>query len=169
MTYSKTLVVLAKSAKKRNFCIAGKNIETNEWVRPVKGSPFTGDELCNLSNRTDAINVFDIVEMTFLKESPEVHQPENELVDMNINWRYLGEFQSENLDTLIDGDQNDFIHLVKYSSIHKANIRSLNLPNSLQFIRITNSNEARIIYQLNFYGTSYTPRLIFNYRGMSYN
>jgi len=169
MTYSKTLVVLAKSKKKRALCIAGKETMTTNWVRPVKGNPFTSDELCNLANRTDPIKILDIVEMTFIEESPEVHQPENELVDMSVKWRYLGEFQVEHLEKFIDRNKNDFLDQIKNRCIHKNNIEGLNLQNSLQLIRITNSNDARIIYKQNFFHTNYKPRLRFNYRGILYN
>jgi len=170
MTYSRTLVVLAKSIKKGGFCIAGKDIETNNWVRPVKDTPFTGTELCNLSNRTDPIEIFDIVEMTFIKQNPKVYQPENELVDMNVKGRYLEEFQIGHLETLIDGNQKDFLDLVKNRSIHKDNIKGLNLQNSLQLIRISNSNDARIIYyQPDINQNYFKPRLKFNYKGFSYN
>lgn len=168
MTYSRTLVVLAKSIKKRNFCIAGKNTETYDWVRPVKGTPFTGEELCNLSNRSDQIKVFDVVEMTFIKEVPEVFQPENELVDMNTKWRYLGDFQIRDLDTIIDRNQYDLLDQVKDRIIHKANICSLNLQTSLQLIKISNSNDAKIIYQLEFNKKYFKPKLHFNHKGISY-
>ncbi len=169
MAYSRTLIVLAKSTKHRGFCIAGKDFKTSKWVRPVKDNPFTGDELCNLSNRTDPIKTLDIIEMTFIKENPEVHQPENELVDLNVKWRYLGEFQVGHLDKLIDGDQNDLLQLVKKNYIQKYQIKNLNLQNSLQLIEISNSNHARIIYRLGFFGNIYKPRLIFDYKGNSYD
>lgn len=31
----KTIVVLAKSIKHGKYCVAGKDINSNEWVRPV--------------------------------------------------------------------------------------------------------------------------------------
>jgi len=169
MTYSRTLIVLAKSNKHGGYCIAGKDFKTGKWVRPVKDTPFTGDELCNLSNRTDPIKTLDIVQMTFIEENPEVHQPENELVDINVKWRYLGEFQVESLDTLKDGYQNDLLHLVKNSFIRKNYVMNLNLQNSLQLIKITNSNDARIIYQEGYFKNKYKPRLLFEYEGNSYN
>ena len=53
MTYSKTLVVLAKSIKRGNFCIAGKDMADFSWVRPVKDTPYSNNELCNFSNRSN--------------------------------------------------------------------------------------------------------------------
>ena len=31
----KTIVILAKSIKHQHFCIAGKDLETRQWIRPV--------------------------------------------------------------------------------------------------------------------------------------
>lgn len=169
MTYSKTLIVLAISTKHLGFCIAGKDIETNNWVRPVKGTSFKREELCNLLHQTDPIKIFDIVEMTFKKETPEDHQPENELVDMNVKWKYLGEFQIRHLDKLIDIDQNDFLNLIQSRSINNYKIKTLNLQNSLRLIKLTKSNDARMIYQIAFNQKEYKPRLDFNYKGINYN
>ncbi len=168
MTYSKKLVVLAKSIKHGAFCIAGKDIESYNWVRPVKDTPFKEEELCNLSNHTVPIKIFDVVEMTFIKENPLVFQPENELVDMNVEWKYLGEFQIGDLNILIDGENNDLLDQIKDHSIHKNNIKQLNLQNSLQLIRITNSNNARIIYKLDSSQRYYKPTLKLDHRGISY-
>ena len=168
MTYSRTLVVLAKSIKNRNFCIAGKDTETHNWVRPVKDCPFSGEELCNLSDRSDPINVLDVVKMTFIEKIPEIFQPENELVDMNVKWSYLGNIQIEDLGTLIDGKQNTFLNQIKNRYIPKSLIESLNLQNSLQLIRITNSNDAKIIYQLAYSQKYYKPKLQFIYKEIQY-
>ena len=148
--------------------IAGKNTETYEWVRPVKDTPFTGEELCNLSNLTDPVKIFDVVEMSFIKKVPKAFQPENELVDMNLKWRYLEDFQLGDLDTLIDRNQNDLLNQVRNRSIHKDEINSLNLQTSLQLIKISNSNDAKIIYQPEYNQRYYKPRLQFDYKGITY-
>ncbi len=166
MTYSKTLIVLAKSIKKRGFCIAGKEIETHKWVRPVKESPFSNDECDNLSNQNRPIKVLDIVEMTFIEKSPKNYQPENEKVDMNVRWRLMNNFQIENLDSLID--KYDFLDLIKNSQFHKFTLNSLKLQSSLQLIKLSKTNSAKIIYQLAYNQKYYRPKLQFNYKGISY-
>ena len=130
MTYSRTLVVLAKSIKKGDFCIAGKNIETYDWIRPVKDCPFSGEELCNLSNTTDQLKVFDVVEMTFIEKVPEVYQPENELVDMNVKWRYLDDFQIglniKYLNISIDTYTGNWMGM-GFSGIYSSHIPGINI------------------------------------------
>jgi len=144
-------------------------MDTYNWIRPVKNTPFTSNELCNLSNHTGPIKILDIIEMTFIEENPEVHQPENEFVDMNVEWRYLGEFPFENLENLVEENPYDFVDVVQDNSISANDIAALNLQNSLQLIRITNSNEARIIFRYNSFQSLYKPRLMFNHRGIPYN
>lgn len=169
MSYSKRLVILAKSIKFGNFCIAGKDIKTNNWVRPVKKNAFNGKELSNFSNHDDPIKIFEVVEMTFINKTPEIYQPENEKVDMKVKWNYLGELEIGNLDPLIDRDKNDFLDKIKANSINKSRIQSLNLKNSLQLIKISKTNDAKIIYQLDYSQKYYKPRLLFNYKGIAYN
>ena len=168
MPYSRRLVILAKSRKRGRICIAGIDMDARNWIRPVKNTPFTSNELCNLSNHTDPIKILDIIEMTFIAETPEDHQPENEFVDMNVEWRYLGEFPIEDLENLAEENPYDLVDAVRYKSISANDIAGLDLQNSLQLIRITNSSEARIIYQYNSFQSLYKPRLTFNHRGIHY-
>ena len=171
MTYSKELIILAKSIKKGGFCIAGKNLNNYEWVRPVKDSPFSTNDLCNSLNHNYPIEVFSIVEMTFIRKNPKKYQPENEIVDMNLEWNYSGEFNIANLDDLIDGNETDFLDKIRNNRIPANLINKLNLKNSLQLIKITKSNGAKVIYQeVNYYGRDYyKPRFKFNYKGISYD
>lgn len=171
MTYSKELIILAKSIKKGGFCIASKNLNNYEWVRPVKDSPFSTNDLCNSHNYNYPIEVFSIVEMTFIRKNPKKYQPENEIVDMNLEWNYLGEFNIANLDALIDEKETDFLDKIKNNQIPANLINKLNLKNSLQLIKITKSNGARVFYkEVNYYGRDYyKPRLKFNYKGISYD
>jgi len=167
MSYTKRLVILAKSRKLQGYCIAGKNYETHDWIRPVKELPFTTEECCNISDRGRSIQVFDIVEMTFIEESPKNYQPENETVDMDVEWRLIGNFQIENLNSLTD--TYDVLNLIQNNVLHRPRLPSLNLQNSLQLIRISEDNDAQIFYRLDYNGAYYKPRLKLSYKESIYD
>lgn len=167
MSYSKRLIILAKSKKHQSYCIAGKDYKTHDWIRPVKNSPFTTKECCNLSDSDRSIRVFDIIEMTFIEKNPKDHQPENETVDMNVKWRSLGTYNIRDLDRLID--TYDLLNTVQDNEFHRTRLDSLNLKRSLQLIRISEEHNAKLFYQQAYGGTYYKPRLKFNHEGINYN
>ena len=167
MTYTKRLIILAKSIKHQRFCIAGKDYETHDWIRPVKNLPFTHEECRNFSGSRRSIQVFDFVEMTFIERSPKNYQPENEIVDMNVEWRLIGHFTIENLNSLVDS--YDVLELIQDNVFDSDILPSLNLQNSLQLIRISEENNAQIYYKQDFSGAYYKPRLLFNYKELEYD
>lgn len=85
----KILLILANSVKHHKHCIAGKDIETKQWIRPVDND--SGKELsyCQIKyhkNGSDKkIKPLDIVKIRFLKACPLLHQPEN-MVIANEKW-----------------------------------------------------------------------------------
>ena len=57
------MIILAKSDKYNNFCIAGKDIKANEWIRPiVKNKELNGaltkEEIdCGNGNYCDKLSI----------------------------------------------------------------------------------------------------------------
>ena len=83
----KTIVVLANSVKHNKHCVAGKCINTKEWIRPVSDS--FGKELTNqqttYSNKYGQyiVKPKQKIEMNFQSQVPLIHQPDNYLIDNN--------------------------------------------------------------------------------------
>lgn len=83
----KTIVILAKSIKNGNFCIAGKDLNTKEWVRPVSdenGGAITREQSkltfhgAKYAPWDSAI--FHKVKIDFSTHSPLYFQPENYVI-----------------------------------------------------------------------------------------
>lgn len=91
--YTKRIVILAKSAKHSNFCVAGL-ANTGEWIRPVSNIPALEDavprSVITFRDNTE-LQILDVVEVP-LVESPVNNpiQPENFYYDEYHNWEKVG-------------------------------------------------------------------------------
>lgn len=81
----KRIVILAKSAKNNNFCVAGL-ANTGEWIRPISTDKNIKDavpaEAITFPNNTE-LQILDVVEVPLLKSisSNNFVQPENVYYD----------------------------------------------------------------------------------------
>lgn len=86
----KTIIIFANSVKHGKHCVAGKDISTNQWVRPVASQ--TGAELSKentlISNPYGNFPVKPLqkVEITFQSHTPLINQPENWLINKSEKW-----------------------------------------------------------------------------------
>ncbi|MGQ0592727.1 MAG: dual OB domain-containing protein [Gammaproteobacteria bacterium] len=80
----KVIVVFANSVKHGKHCVAGKDVQTRQWIRPV--SDVGGSELdhhqcvCVNPYGTFAVKPLQKVEIGIASHCPLVNQPENYLV-----------------------------------------------------------------------------------------
>jgi hypothetical protein len=107
----KTIVVLAKSIKHQVYCVAGKDIKSNEWVRPV--SNINGAELseqqCKCTNdqwqkqgkSPYHSNVLKKIEIEFLQHAPLPNQPENYVVS-DIVWQHKYNIKANEVQNYLD-------------------------------------------------------------------
>lgn len=80
----KTIVVFANSVKHGKHCVAGKDIGTGKWIRPVgsaEGAELDQDQ-CMYVNPYGKFLVKPLqkVEIDLTRHSPLINQPENYLV-----------------------------------------------------------------------------------------
>ena len=87
----KRILVLANSIKHQGNCLAGKDIETKEWIRVVGDS--SGRELHNIN-----ISPLSIVDME-LEPAPLKHQPDNYVLK---SWNIVGEADISQLPPYLD-------------------------------------------------------------------
>jgi hypothetical protein len=139
MPYSRDIVILANSWKNvggiHGHCIAGKDLETLEWIRVVndfvlEGSdtpvPFMGDHLKEKYGSINGPELLDCVRISFNTKLPKYYQPENHQISDD-EWESLGELDESTIDCLLDPypdwltnpdkysmyDRNDIIHPFK--------------------------------------------------------
>ncbi len=172
----KTIIVLAKSYKKRHWCIAGRELVENNkgkydihgWIRPIssdtdsQGAIF--DNQCRLRNG-DQTSVLDIVRIPFDSHAPEPGQPENWLILEGTPWEKVERYSPDKV--------KDF----KY---FKDNPTDLWLEPGIQTDRISLAYGPRVgqslhlikpsefyLYKPNIYGRKY--RADFMYKSTHYD
>ncbi len=148
----KTILILANSVKHGKHCIAGKDLETRKWIRPV--ATAQGNELkfkqiqYSRNNSYSESKPLDVVRITFLQECPLQHQPENMLIS-NDTWENTDPYQFK----MIPDDFLDFPETIwgKGKSIQNEDIekKRIKIDQSLFLVKVSN---------LKLYNNSYHKR-----------
>jgi hypothetical protein len=156
--------ILANSRKKGGFCVAGKDVVSNEWIRLVANqngaelslSQITYNDLAGISQRIHFEPFNKIVRLDLGTAVPLRYQPENILISPN-PWQEIQVTQNNiSFDTPTDlwgtGDR------IKTDDIAQGLV---NITQSLYLIQVTN---------LQFYTNEYkVNRAQFQYGNNSYN
>ncbi len=169
MSSTREIIILANSAKKGGHCVAGKDICTGEWIRPV--STINGGELSReqiiLTTSTFSYQAKPLhkVIIAFHSHAPLSNQPENHLIDSS-SWRPDFKFNRENLDQYLDTPE----HLWMYSRNQDRVVARLFehglIPNhqSLSLIKVKS-----IVYNIVLNGSGQQRvKGTFNYNGREY-
>lgn len=161
----KEIICLANSRKNNNNCVAGKELKSGEWIRPVSsnGKGELTDSEIRYSNGNLPV-VLDVMRISYEKISPNKYQPENILINKE-KWEYLGRFKEDELDKICDKPKD--IWIVKGERIDRIPadfFKSNKLCGSLLLIRIKSLEFER-------FDSRGKPRLrgIFEYNNIQYN
>lgn len=165
----KEIVILAKSIKNGGFCIAGKDVNTNEWIRPV--STINGGELSNEQSKSYFHNedgnlvgypckILQKVRINFSEAVPLPYQCENYLID---NSRWMQNYKETELVRYLDrpqalwGINSDYINSVDLNTMNPNG-------NSLYLIQVSNI----ALYVHNAFDRR-NRRVSFTYNGLAYD
>jgi hypothetical protein len=89
----KTIILLAASEKYRNYCIAGIDRESGEWVRIIsEDSSIRNAVIENDMRYEDGTlpQIFDIIQIQCKRYEPNFYQPENFIFDNSYYWTKIG-------------------------------------------------------------------------------
>lgn len=160
----KTLVIFANSVKHHQHCVAGKDISTKEWIRPVgdKNGCELKDEQTKYQNKYGKYLVKPLqkMEIEFLEQVPLKHQPENYIVSNKI-WEQNYKIDREDIENFLDNPNDlwlDGVSIndrVNYQLIQNGNIQ---ITQSLYLIKVNG-------LQVN----KEHRRATFNYNGVNYS
>lgn len=87
-----SLIILTKSSKLGDYCVAGIEINTKKWVRLVRDNGNDNGAIPNGYMRTsdgESVNVLDMIEVVYLRHSPQKYQSENYVVDLSVKPRII--------------------------------------------------------------------------------
>ncbi len=108
------VVILANSIKKGGRCVAGKNIRTKEWIRPVSteegGSLDYSQALIRNTYGTYNVKPLQKAYMELSAKVPLVAQPENFLIANNGPWKQHFKIDRDMLDVYVDTPESIWDH-----------------------------------------------------------
>jgi len=171
----KTIVILANSVKHGQHCVAGKDIVTKQWIRPVKdinGSELTHEQAkCRNPYGIFPICVLQKIEMGFLRKAPLINQPENFVITDEI-WSQTYKIDRNELHSYLDypdilwsnecSSSNGENDRVDYDEITNENIV---IEQSLYLIK---PDSAKILISINIENKK-RVRISFLYKNIVYN
>lgn len=157
------IVILAKSVKHGEHCVAGKCIDTRRWYRPV--SNLNGAELNHNQvmyrniHGTYSVKPLQKIQMSFLQHAPLIHQPDNYLIDGSM-WQQKYKINLDELDNYFDRPDNIWgrENRVNYELIRSEDI---SIEQSLYLIQVENLNM--------YYNQDRRRRASFTYNRINYD
>jgi hypothetical protein len=156
------MVILANSIKHGEHCVAGKDINTKEWFRPVSdesGSALSREQvMCTNPYGQYLAKPMQKIRMTLGQHVPKVNQPENFQVD-DSNWVQHYKLAENELESYLDSPsdlwgRND---RVLFNKIQTGNIT---IHNSLCLVKV---DDLKL-----FMSSDGKRRCSFSYNGIQY-
>ncbi len=142
MSITKRIICLANSRKHSGRCIAGKEVNNGEWIRPVSDREY--EEVSELERRYENGSdptLMDIIDIPLLKHQPIDYQRENWLLDPNSYWLKVCDAEADDLRKLVDIAESLWTN--ESSSLQGLNDRIAeddckDIDDSLRFIYVRN-------------------------------
>lgn len=160
--FHKKIVCFANSQKWKNRCVAGKDLNSFEWVRPVSDN---GEIKGALTDQDIAYSdgsipkVLDIIYIPFKEQSSTIYQPENILIE-NQRWEKVNVLDVSKLRSFCDHPETLWLNDQLLDRVPLSKIAEGAIGQSLFLIE---PQEIRIS---NNYGKI---RAIFKYNDVEYN
>lgn len=159
----KVIVVFANSVKHGKHCVAGKDVQTKSWIRPVgdvNGLELNDDQ-CKYVNPHGRFKVKPLqkVEIEVTQHCPLPNQPENYLVG-DAEWMQRYKIEVHEVVQYLDTPQTlwGIGNSVAFSDIENGTVQILQ---SLYLVKVDN---------LNLYINTYNKRRAsFDYSGINYD
>lgn len=89
----KEIVLLTKSKKRGNYCIAGVDMKTGEWIRIISEDASIQHAISPVHTKYEdgrMSEVMDIIQIRCKGPKPGFHQPENHVMDKTVPWKKKG-------------------------------------------------------------------------------
>lgn len=151
------MVVFANSVKHGKHCVAGKLIDSNEWIRPVAND--LGAELNNqqIKYRNPygefLTKTLQIIKFTYLKHVPLINQPENYLIDdqvwkqnYSINESEINEYLDMPYDLWGSEDRVSYNEILNKEIVIKQSLYLVKVDNFKLYKSSSNKRRASFYY-----------------------
>lgn len=168
----RNIIVFANSVKFGEHCVAGKDVKTKEWIRPVSAGEVKQNGLkdyqCTCKDQYSPVKLLQVVKIELTDQVSSICQPENYLFS-NTKWILRGHVEREKIiSSFLDKpnklwiDGESYMDRVSYDLIKK---RKIIISQSLYLIRV----EEIVIFQKHREGKDPQQRAHFEYNNMYYD
>ncbi len=140
----KEIICLASSKKIGGKCVAGKTVDTKEWIRPVSAEGKLTNELIKYPNGK-LPELLDIMRVHYKKLQPTAYQPENILISEE-KWEFLDKWPENKLNSLCDKPKEIFINQDRRDRISVGFFEKNKLESSLLLLKPKTIELCRIDY-----------------------
>ena len=153
----KEIIILTKSDKRAGYCVAGIDKKTGEWIRVISSNNATehavpgADLICDDGKEVD---IYDIVEIEFIKAAPTNVQPENYLYNEKIQWKKKGKSNLDEVLKIHGYDNVDYVFGNIPNRLEESEVYFT--ESSLLLLKVNNSRynvkrfPERTLFQMNF-------------------
>ena len=136
------LIILAESAKYNNFCVAGIDIDTGEWIRPISEKAEL-EEAVPLEDLKypdgSRVELLDVAEIKFFDRAVNNPiQPENFFYNEKYFWQKVGRVTLPELINKRGFDERDKIFYNDERSIFGADVEKISARESLLLLLVEN-------------------------------
>lgn len=162
-----TIVIFANSVKHGEHCVAGKIVNTRQWIRPVSNMEGVAlsNKQCLYENIHGRFKVKPLqkIEMNLVKRAPLINQPENYLISGQV-WQQRYKIEENEVSKYLDTPENlwdkegkEGEGKVSYAEIES---KAIDISQSLYLIQTSN---------LQLSENDGKGRAAFSYAGISYD
>lgn len=133
------IVILTKSSKNGDFCVAGIDLETRDWVRLVSENEKNDGAITERQMRDinkHPIEPLDVVRVVVKEHAPLGCQSENYIISSTHTWKKVGKLQFSQILSICSVVRTKYIFGSRYKSLSEAEIS--NLTRSLMLVEVTN-------------------------------
>lgn len=159
------MVVLTESSKFKNYCVAGIDINTGEWIRLVSGDEIIHGALTDVDIsyvNGDTCKILDVVNVQYIKKLPTVVQPENILIDTEVYFERERSATIEEVISLHPLENKKYIFGTKYNSIKESYLEGEGYS-----LMLINSKNLKFNFQENN-DSDWKLKVDFDYNGIRY-
>ena len=147
---NKELILLAASEKYQNYCIAGIDTSTGEWIRIVSEDPSIHGAVRqeDMHYETGTIpEIFDIIKIPCKKYQPSHFQPENHLFNNQVYWEKTGKASMHDVLKIHPLNQREYIFFDTNKKIHKDQLSQISQTDIHSLVLISVQTPILIVKQ----------------------
>ncbi len=153
----KEIIILTKSDKRMGYCVAGIDRQTGEWIRVVSSNDSTEHAVPAqdlVYDNGQVVDIYDIVEIDFIRAVPTEVQPENFLYNETVQWKKRGKSNLQEVLCIHGYDRANYVfgntaNRLERHEVHLSEKSLLLLCVEQSMYNVKNFPE-RTVLQLNF-------------------